>query len=58
MGCANSGEAYIFFIDTCLISVDSEMCVSIVKTWRFVVMNYFIMLAEIVIKCVLFYDDV
>lgn len=33
------------------------MYVSIVKTWHFVVMNYFIMLAEAVIKCVLFYDD-
>lgn len=33
------------------------MYVSIVKTWRFIVMNYFIMLAEAVIKCVLFYDD-
>ena len=33
------------------------MYVSIVKMWHFFVMNYFIMLAEAVIKCVLFYDD-
>lgn len=52
-----SAEVYIFFIDMCLISACSEMHVSIVKTWCFFVMNYFIMLAEAVIKCVLFYDD-
>lgn len=57
MGCVGTGEAYIFFIDMYLISVHSEMYVSIVKTVCFFVMNYFIMLAEAVIKCVLFYDD-
>lgn len=57
MGCVGTGEAYIFFIDTYLISVSSAMYVSIVKTWHFSVMNYFIMLAEAVIKCVLLYDD-
>ena len=48
---------FFFFIDTYLISVRSEMYVFIVKTWHFFVMNYFIMLAEAVIKCVLFYDN-
>lgn len=58
MGRVGTGEACIFFfIDTYLISVCSEMYVSVVKTWRFVVMNYFIMFAEAVIKCVLFYDN-
>lgn len=33
------------------------MYVSFVKTCCFFLMNYFIMLAESVIKCVLFYDD-
>lgn len=33
------------------------MYVSVVKTVRFFVMNYFIMLAEAVIKCMLFYDN-
>lgn len=46
-----------FFLLAHLISVRSEMYVSIVKTWRFFVMNYSIMVAEVVIKCVLFYDD-
>ena len=49
--------SFFFFIDTYLISVRSEMYVFIVKTWHFFVMNYFIMLAEAVIKCVLFYDN-
>lgn len=48
---------YLFFIDMHLISVRSEMYVSIVKIWCFFMMNYFIMFAEAVIKCVLFYDD-
>lgn len=57
MSCVGTGNNYIFFIDTYLISVCSKMYVSTVKTARFCVMNYFIMLAEAVIKSVLFYDD-
>lgn len=57
MSCVDNGNNYIFFIDTYLISVCSKMYVSVVKTVRFFVMNYFIMLAEAVIKCVLFYDN-
>lgn len=55
MGCVGTADTYIIFIDI------SNTCplwnVSIVKTWHFFVMNYFIMLAKDVIKCVPFYDN-
>lgn len=54
----SSQVRYIFFIDTDLICVHYEMCDAIVrKVMPFSMMNYFIMLAEAVIKCMLFYDD-
>lgn len=45
----------ILFIDTYLISVHSRMFPSL-RPGNSFVMNYFIMLAMAVIKCVLFYD--
>lgn len=45
----------IFFIDTYLISVHSRMF-PLLRPGNSFVMNYFIMLAMAVIKCVLFYD--
>lgn len=56
MGCVGTGDAYIIFIDTYLISVHSGMF-PLLKPGISFVMNYFIMPAKAVIKCVAFYDN-